>query len=189
MVGLSNGLSLLMDKETRSLWDHMTGVAFDGPLSGRALEMWPITITTFKAELKDFPQTLLFTSNNRSIIKKISILIARATKIFGKGFLPPHFYFSMNRPIDERLPKLTQGLGVISGGRAKYYPLGLLDKDAPLDDRWEGRTLRITRGEIDGVPHAVWLKSSEQAMQILSRWYGFSFSYPGCEIYESVSRD
>jgi hypothetical protein len=29
-----------------------------------------------------------------------------------------------------------------------------------------------------------WADTGEQPMQLLSRWYGFSFTYAGCEIYE-----
>ena len=84
---------------------------------------------------------------------------------------------------DGRLPKLTQGLGVIINGRAKYYPIESIPLDG-LEERWWNRTLRVEFGKIDRAPRAFWCDTSERPMQLLSRWYGFSFTYPDCEIYQ-----
>jgi hypothetical protein len=53
-----------------------------------------------------------------------------------------------------------------------------------IDDQWLGRILHIQRGAIDGVPRAKWQNTNEEPLQLLSRWYGFSFTYPQCEIFE-----
>ena len=103
--------------------------------------------------------------------------------IHERVWLPKFFHASMNSPIDPRLDKLTQGLGVVVGSQTKYYPMNSIPASG-LDDPWLGRTLRIARGPIDGVPHARWSDSGEEPMQLLTRWYGFSFTYPKCEIYQ-----
>ncbi len=83
---------------------------------------------------------------------------------------------------DERLPKLELGLGVIDQGRAVYYPLA--DLTAGIDDEWVAGTLNISRGDLDGSPVAIWKNSGERPFQLLSRGYGFAYTYPGCEIYK-----
>ncbi len=106
--------------------------------------------------------------------------------LYGSIWLPPPFYLSMSRPIDARLGSLTQGLGVVAGRTAKYYPMSSIPEEG-LEDPWNGRILRITRGAIDGVPQAAWKDTDQQPMQLLSRWYGFSFTFPDCEVYEAES--
>ena len=103
--------------------------------------------------------------------------------IHEKVWLPKFFHASMNSPIDPRLDKLTQGLGVVVGRNSKYYPIKSIPS-VGLNDTWLGHTLNIERGPIDGVPRAKWGDSGEEPMQLLTRWYGFSFTYPQCEIYQ-----
>ena len=91
----------------------------------------------------------------------------------------------MSKKIDARLPEGTQGLGVTDGQKnGKFYPVRLLPKGQTVTDVWQGRTLLLERGAIDGVPSAKWADGGTPPMQLLSRWYGFSFTYPNCKIYE-----
>lgn len=101
-----------------------------------------------------------------------------------KSKIPPHFRLSMSKAIDGRLPKDKQGLGVIGDhNKGKFYPLSLLPMQEVVQDEWNGRILLIERGAIDGVPNARWADGGKPPMQLLSRWYGFSFTYPNCDIY------
>jgi Protein of unknown function (DUF3179) len=174
-------LAVLADRETRTHWDHITGEAFSGPLSGRALEVWPIRITTIAAALAEDPSITISFSNYRSFAWRLAQKIYPRF-LYANLWLPFPFYASMSQPIDPRLDKLTQGLGVIVAKRAKYYPLPKIPVDG-LVDRWNGRSLQISRGLIDGVPQARWMDTQEEPMQLLSRWYGFSFTFPHCEVY------
>lgn len=90
----------------------------------------------------------------------------------------------MSKPIDPRLPKLNQGLGVIVSKRAKYFPMDEMPRDEDISENWDGRAMIISRSKDDGIPRAVWKDTGELPMQLLSRWYGFAFSYPNCGIYE-----
>jgi len=100
-----------------------------------------------------------------------------------KLMIPPPFYLSMGHSIDPRLPRQTQGLGVIVGKAARDYPVKSIPKDG-IEDNWRGRTLCVKLNELDGVPYAKWKDTGERPMQLLARWYGFSFTYPGCEIWD-----
>ena len=181
--GLLNGLVILIDRETNSLWDHITGEAIDGPLKGYQLNIWPVQMTTVQAALNEYPEITISFSTNHSFYKRLAQLLYPKF-IHANIYLPFFFRWSMQSETDPRLPELTQGLGIILDGQAKYYPLSTIPPNG-LEDRWLNRSLRVERNKIDGVPRAIWQDTGEYPMQLLTRWYGFSFTYPGCEIYKS----
>lgn len=183
VIGLSDGLAILADRETRTHWHHITGEALAGPLAGYQLEVWPVHMTTVAAALAERPDLTVSFSSYHGLRGKLAQKLYPHF-IHRNVWLPGFFYASMSEPIDPRLDKLTQGLGVIVGKKAKYYPLSRIPPDG-IRDQWLGRILRVTRGAISSVPHARWQDADEEPMQLLSRWYGFSFTYPHCEVYEA----
>lgn len=172
-----------MDKETRSLWDHITGEAIDGQLKGYQLDVWPIQMTTVQSALNESPDIEISLSSYHSFRKWFAGTLYPKF-IHAKVWLPFFFRWTMQNAPDPRLPELTQGLGVVFDGRAKYYPLSAVPAGG-LNDRWLNHNLRIERGKLDGTPRATWCETGKPPMQLLSRWYGFSFTYPDCEIYQS----
>jgi Protein of unknown function (DUF3179). len=179
-----NGLVILIDKETHSLWDHITGEAIDGSLKGYQLEAWPIRFTTVVSALREHPAIEISLSTYRSVRKWFAATLYPKF-IHAKILLPFFFRWTMQSKPDPRLPELTQGLGVVVDGRAKYYPLSAIPSNG-LEDSWLNRTLLVQRSQMDSVPHAFWNHTSDVPMQLLTRWYGFSFTYPNCEIYTSL---
>ena len=182
-----NGLAVLRDEESNSLWDNITGECFDGPLVGQRLPFWGIDITTVEAELQSHPNVILLKSPGLPFFKSTMMNVA-----IGKNFidkkgttLPGFFRRSMHSDIDPRLPEGENGLGVMTDDhQAKFYPMSAIPKGERIEDDWMGRTLIVQRGAIDGVPRAKWADGNGRPMQLLTRWYGFSFTYPDCEIYE-----
>jgi hypothetical protein len=181
-IGLTNGLAILADRETRTHWDHITGEAIAGPLTGSRLEVWSFRMTTVAAALAENPDITVSASTYHSFQRNLAQRLYPHF-IHGKVWLPNFIYASMNSPVDPRMDRLTQGLGVIIGNKAKYYPMSRIPADG-ICDPWLGRVLRVQRGELDGVPRAKWQDTNEEPLQLLSRWYGFSFTYPSCEIFE-----
>jgi hypothetical protein len=180
-IGFTNGLAVLADRETYTHWDHITGEAFAGPLVGTRLDVWSVQMTTVVAAHAAYPNLEVSLSGYRSLQKRLAQWLYPRF-IHGRILFPWFFYASLSEPIDPRLDKLTQGLGVIVGEHAKFYPLGSI-AETEIKDDWQGRTLHITYGLLDGVPHAKWAGTDEEPMQLLTRWYGFSFTYPNCEVY------
>ena len=80
---------------------------------------------------------------------------------------------------------MDQGLGVVVEGRARYYPLSTI-RGREVTDDWAGHLLRLHISDEDGLPAAVW-EDDTRPFQIFTRWYGFSFTYPGCEIHDRES--
>ena len=178
-----NGLVILIDQETHSLWDHITGEAIEGPLKGQQLDVWSVQIGTVQTALNEYPEITISLSSNHSFHKWLAQTLYPKF-IHVKVWLPFFFRWSMQSDVDPRLPELAQGLGIILDGQAQYYPLSTIPAHG-LEDRWLNRSLRVERNKMDGVPRAVWQDTGEYPMQLLSRWYGFSFTYPHCEIYKS----
>jgi hypothetical protein len=185
-IGLTNGLAVLADRETRTRWDHITGEAFAGPLAGHKLDVWPVYMTTVAAALAEHPDITISLSQFRGLRRKLAQKLYPRF-IHASGWLPGFFYASLSEPIDPRLDRLTQGLGVIAGKKAKYYPMDRIPANG-IREEWLHRILCIDRGTIDAIPRAAWLDTGEQPMQLLSRWYGFSYTYPQCEIYGSPAQ-
>ena len=175
----------MRDDESMSLWDHITGECFDGALTGRRLPFWGVELTTVEAELADYPDVILIQSESMPWYARLMRFVFGKSLINKEGtILMPHFRNSMNGDIDERLPEGENGLGIMDeDNNAKFYPLNAIAKGGSITDQWQGRELIITRGRIDGTPRAKWADTGEKPMQLLTRWYGFSFTYPGCDIY------
>ena len=187
--GIANGLAVMRDEQTNSLWDHITGECFEGKLAGERMEFWHVALTIVAAELARNPQAILLQSNYRSLFTTffnwMHTVFAGGRSLINrqKSFLPGHFRRSMSRPMDDRFRPDEQGLGIIDEqDRGKFYPMDWLPKGEVVSDVWHGRTVLIERGAIDGVPSAKWADGGEP-MQLLTRWYGFSFTYPNCEIF------
>ena len=181
VCGMVNGLAVMSDEETHSYWDHISGEAFEGPLQGYKLDVWPIALTTVEAAIDKHPELMLIQSTYRSWGKSL-LQWLNPRKINARSYLLPPFRRTMSKPVDSRLPEMEQGLGVIVDSKAKYYPMKAIAKGKSIEDNWDGRILRIERGAIDGVPFARWSDTGEVPMQLLTRWYGFSYTYPDCEI-------
>ena len=100
-----------------------------------------------------------------------------------RGF-PPGFRRTLSGPIDPRRSAFEPGLGVSEGNDARFYPFAEIRSGEDIADKWLGRDLVLGwhRGR---VLQAQWKGRDNAPMQLLTRWYGFSFTYPACSIFES----
>ncbi len=179
-AGLYDGLVLLKDDETGSYWHHITGEALHGALEGRRLEAWGVQLTTAGSALRSHPDLTL--SRSRLVLWKRWLTRLAPGLIRGRGWLPPFFRGTMGEK-DRRRPMMDHGLGVVVGRRARYYPLDAA-RNGVTDD-WDGRPLRVFLDGTSHMPVALW-EDDSRPFQIFTRWYGFAFSYPGCEIHGEI---
>lgn len=192
VVGGVHGIAILQDDETRSLWDAITGECFEGELAGERMAFWPIEMTTVGAELAAGKETILIRSADGSA-RASSSRSAWEGDGWATGFGPregpsgkgPAGARVRKESCDPRLPLDTLGLGVMDANhQARFYPLAVLAET--VVDTWQGRPLQVMRGD-EGVPCARYLDDGERPMQTLVRWYGFSFTYPRCEVYGDLA--
>jgi hypothetical protein len=181
--GLYNGLVLLGDDETKSYWDHITGECVHGEMKGRKMEIFPIEHTNVGHALKKNPELSIALSRPPSIMRMIAPLMNRGRK---KGFLPPGFRKTMGE-VDNRLSEMTSGLGIMMDKEKKFYPLETIKKQGGIiKDELEGNKIIITIDPDNYIPMAFYDESeskTDRPMQLFTRWYGFSLTFPGCSIY------
>ena len=176
--GLFNGLVLLIDDETKTYWDHITGEAVHGPLKGKCLDAWPVDMTTVAAALETDPEITLARRPVHGFARFFGFLHRNAFR--HGGFLPPRFRGTMG-PEDKRLERMTHGLGVVVGDEARFFPMEDIQGGISLD--WGGRRMELTIRGQNKVPAAAW-EDGERPFQLFTRWYGFSYTYPGCAIWD-----
>jgi hypothetical protein len=175
--GLYNGLFLLVDEETGTYWDHISGEALHGPLRGTRLESWPVTMTDVRGALGTDPRMALLRSRPGALARLMGWFSTRGMR--GKG----PFALMGTRRHDARLPRMENGLGVVVGDEARFYRL--VDARRGLVDEWAGRMLEV--GVMpDGVPVARW-GDGTRPFQVFSRWYGFSLVHEGCGIWAGAA--
>jgi len=180
--GLYNGLVLLIDDETKTYWDHVTGEAVHGPLaeSGAKMPMWGIEMTNVETALQrepDLPVCLSKPGLIGLLMGWFSCLI--------DGRLPPGFRKTM-APTDNRLPEMGIGLGVVTDETQRFYPMSAIRPE--LYDAIDGRAIHLSIGP-DSVPSAIWTDDETRPTQLFSRWYGFSLTYPKCEVHRVIVGD
>lgn len=177
--GLYNGTVLLIDDETKTYWNHITGEGLHGSLKGKKLEMFSLEVTNVEAALAKNPNLSISMSKVGLFARVMGKILGKAH--FSKGFFPPSFKKTMGK-IDNRLPTMTHGLGVSVGRVCKFYPYDRIGDG--IQDNFTGRQLIIKIGDVDKIPFARWESSEKIPSQLFTRWYGFSFTFPNCEIYK-----
>jgi hypothetical protein len=182
--GLFNGLILLGDDESGSYWDHITGECVHGPMKGERMTTFPIEHTTAASALKKWPDLQIAFSRPPLWIRLLIPLMSK--RMQRKGFLPPFFRKTMGS-VDKRLPEMTSGLGIITDNIQRFYPVDVIKQaGGSVQDEIDGQIVKVYIDTDDQVPHVEYLDKSKdgQPMQMFTRWYGFSLTYPNCDIYQ-----
>lgn len=214
VYGLYNGLALMIDDESESIWEHVTGECIRGEHLGQQLE-------TDSTQYMTVAQVLINDLDAQIAISKPTLKSRILDLIFlnrmtqAKGYLPSLFYQSMTEA-DVRLPDLEIGLGVWIDGQARFYALETIRdcgnafvdslngqsiliyidpvSHVPVAHRtdtqilgWEGDDLVLESGDRIQNGHVLNTAFEKQAIerpeQQFTRWYGFSYMFPNCEIY------
>ncbi|MDT8340311.1 MAG: DUF3179 domain-containing (seleno)protein [Longimicrobiales bacterium] len=211
--GLYDGLFLMLDLETRTYWDHLTGDALYGPLVGTTLPIANLRQTTVEQVLAEDPDALVALSDRtlrRDDDLRYDGLMARV-----RGRLSRLFQGTVADE-DTRRPQMDLGMGIWAGDESRYYPMETIQRNGRfvLDTfqgrrvlvflepvsvslnavyvdaeraEWDGRTLRLSNGMYveNGVFHdaAGARVRMERPMQVYTRWYGFSQTFRDPVIY------
>ncbi len=168
---------LMIDDETRSYWNHVTGESVHGTMAGARLEAWGVEITTAEAEIARSDSTTISRSHPGLRGRLVSWLAAaRGPERIGI----PFFFRRTMAAADLRLPERCRGLAVVVAGRARFYRVAALERG--VVDLWGGRELTLGLGPTDRMPFARW-EDGSRPFQLLMRWYGFAYTYPGGAIH------
>ncbi len=128
--GLRGSNFFMLDSETGSRWQQLTGECFEGPMKGKRLAAIPFLLTTWAEWRATHPQTLAlapepaYKANYEIMANRISGLP------YGSSRSPERELIRR----DARLPAYERIMGVEIRGAHKAYPLALLRKQAVLND-------------------------------------------------------
>ena len=212
--GLYDGLFLMRDEESGTYWDHMTGEAVYGPLTGTSLEVRNVQMTNPAQALAAHPDALIALSD-RQMGSDERVSLGGLLASVGSGL--SRMFSSTVEEEDGRRPTLDLGLGLWEGETARYYPYDVITggENAILDrfqDRtvlvyldpaayalaamyvevdgfeWDGKVLRLSDGSRiqEGVlygPDGARARP-DRPLQVFTRWYGFSLTFPETGIFE-----
>jgi hypothetical protein len=188
-VGLYDALFVMQDKETKTLWNHITGEALYGPLVGRTLgPLSNLLQTTVK-------QALIVDSNMRIAISD-RVYFAGGRQFgtasgFGRGrgplpggraaaggaalgrgargargapnpnaTLSDMFIATLGKE-DTRRPRMDMGLGVWTNSTRRYYPMELIrQRGEAMIDEIDGRKVLIYVDPETFTPAALFVNSN-----------------------------
>ena len=214
--GLYDGLFLMADERTGTYWNHMTGEAVHGPLSGKRLELENVLHSTVAQVLAENPNAQLAWSEHPRAVQRSDRGGTLATLLSRIKGLPDIFPATLGGE-DDRRPRMDIGVGIWSdAGGARYYAMETVQAydNAVLDtfaetgvliyydptayalgahftdaERvwWEGDVLHMSDGDYietgvrfneDGTRD-----QTERPLQVFTRWYGFSLTFPETQVY------
>lgn len=128
VAGLYNGLFVMSDRLTGSIWTHFDGTVLAGPLAGTGvgLEIQPLIHLRWEDWLADYPDSEVLAWDER---------FADRYREYepGRTGLGPEFLRTLLLT-DDRLPEAELVLGVESNGATAAYVLSAVDGLTVLND-------------------------------------------------------
>ena len=212
--GLYDGLFLMRDEESGTFWDHMTGEAVYGPLVGTSLEIENLRQTTVAQVLREDPEALAALSDRtlaQDEELKLDGLLARVRGSLSQFFSSTVEEEDDRRPTMDlglgvwggEAPMYYPYDVVLEAGNAlldRYDGRGIivyLDPTARAlagyfteadSFEWDDDVLRLSDGTVveGGVLKAAdgTRITDRRPLQVFTRWYGFSLTFPGVAIYD-----
>ena len=176
VVGLYNGLFVMQDAETKTMWNHITGEAVYGPLVGRTLGPIGNLLQMNVKQALEMDRGMQIAISDR-------VYFADGRK-FGtaSGFGPAGVAGPRGEPNpnaaltdrfigtigkeDLRRPRMELGLGVWTGTTRRYYPVERIrEHRRAFIDRLDGRRILIYMDPDTNNPVALFVNAAGAKMQ------------------------
>jgi hypothetical protein len=165
---------VMMDRETETLWSHVTGEALRGPLAGKRLTAIPVVHTTWGQWKKAHPETLV---------------LAKSVAVQGSAYDdyqadPSRFGLCRAASATERLPGKTLVHGTVIHGSAVAMVDGALEQEKQREAEVAGHKV-IFRRLPDGGTRAFEADTGKELPVTQAYWFAWIAFYPGTELIES----
>ena len=169
-VGLYDALFVMQDKETKTLWNHITGEALYGPLVGRTLgPASNLLQLSVEQALAIHPTVQVAISGSPYAVngRLTGAGPGGGGGLAGGGVdnlsptlrLSPNFSTTLGGE-DTQRPQMELGLGIFTARTARYYPLGLIRQRGALIDRLDGRTVLVYMDPTTFTPTAMFVNAT-----------------------------
>ena len=205
-LGLEHGVFKLYDRQTRSMWSQVSGVASRGPLSGRTLRKRESTLTSWGTWRRLHPDTTVFFDPalpdhhpfNEDVIARITLagegplrnedLVAGVEGAFGaRAWLlrklgPARALDDAagGEPVEVFLAKDAVTVHVfrrrVAGRVLSFRAQGDRLRDAETGSEWDGLTGRASSGPLAG-------GRLEALVVTTALWYAWSSQHPGTTLW------
>ncbi len=178
---LYNSDVLLYDRATESLWSQIMNQAISGPRVGTKLTAIPISHTTWRAWLADYPDTLVLSDDTGY------------SRDYGRdpyaGYEESRFtYFAVNNEAPDNYHPKEVVLGLEVDGVYKAYPFIELDKQgksrfsdsvngARFDFAWDSENRSVSITDSDGKPVA----------GLQGFWFAWFAFHPDTQVFKAGS--
>ena len=121
----------MYDRETHSLWSHLTGGAIDGPMIGAQLQVLAATQTTWANWVRAYPGTKVLAHDYPGQTDRLRYFTNQAVGIRGRLH------------DDNRLPAKAEVIGVRVLDQAKAYPMMAIIKAKVVNDAFANEALVV----------------------------------------------
>jgi len=166
---------LMYDRETNSLWSQVAMKAISGLMADSELRLLPSEHTTWAAWRDAHPNGLVLSTDTgfaRDYGHDAYADYARS----GETMFPVRW-------TRTELGKKEWGLGVIVNGKAKAYPLELVKKSAPIEDKIDNERIRIGYDTAASKPDVARAENGEPIPFTMIYWFAWQAFYPKTEVY------
>ncbi len=157
----------MQDKETGSLWSHVTGVCLEGKFQDATLQQMPSVQTTWAQWVADHPDT-------RVLKKSEEIKSSRYQNYFDD---PERTGLFRTFWLEDRMPGKAIVHGITLGPHALAVADAALKSGEPLKHDLGDAELIITR-DADGGVRAVRADNGQELQVLEAYWFAWSAFYP-----------
>ena len=168
-AGVYDGLMVMQDVATGTIWNHITGAALLGPAVGSNLgPPGNVLHTTVKQLVAAAPDARIAISDRvyfaggrrHGTVEGITLLGRSHGRPDARTGLSDVFIATLGTE-DARRPRMDLGLGVWWDGGSRYYPRDLIQRQGgALIDRINGRTLLVYIDPDSSTPAAMFVSAT-----------------------------
>ena len=175
-AGLYDGLFVMQDAETKTLWNHITGEALYGPLVGRNLgPVGNLLQMNVKQALATDPKMQIAISDRiyfaggRQFGSAESPAAGRGGRRGNEpnpnAEMTPLFVKTLGKE-DQRRPRMELGLGVWTSATRRYYPMERIrERGRAFIDQLDGRKVLIYIDPETNTPGALFVSASSAKVE------------------------
>ena len=139
---------VMTDRQTNSIWSHLDGEAFEGPMIGAEMSFLPLIHTTWEEWLALYPETSVLSYETDFEAQYRNVTIGMPNGRFDRELLS----------VDDRLRSEELILGVMAGDAFVAYPVAALEQ-----------TSGVMNVDVGGVPIVVFYDAAANAGIAYSR--------------------
>lgn len=209
-VGLYDGLFVMQDHESKTLWNHISGEALYGPHVGRTLGPVGNVMQMTVSEALEYDSAMQVAISDRPYTG----MPGGGRYLSDDAQLMDMFIETLGDE-DSRRSRMELGLGIWTDETRRYYPMDEIRARGVLFDQVDDQDVLIYIEARSATPTAIFVDAQsatiegnevhldtgavvrggnlydadgnrvegERPQQLFTRWYGFALTFPNAEVF------